>query len=174
MPTRELCIQVEDEIEKLSKGTGIKSVAIFGGVSYEPQLKALKEGVHKLKVRAWDIVNNMGENEIEFEVVNNEEIQLQHVLNYPNPFTTSTSFFFEHNQPNVILDINITIFTIGGKVVKCINDQQTNAGFRSNAIQWDGRDDYGNKIGKGVYIYRLRVRKEDGSSAEKIEKIVIL
>ena len=137
-------------------------------------LSTLKEGVHKLKVRAWDIVNNMGENAIEFEVVNNEEIQLQHVLNYPNPFTTSTSFFFEHNQPNVTLDINITIFTIGGKVVKCINDQQTNAGFRSNAIQWDGRDDYGNKIGKGVYIYRLRVRKEDGTSAEKIEKIVIL
>ena len=46
VPTRELCIQVQDEIEKLSKGTGIRSVAIFGGVAYEPQLKALREGVH--------------------------------------------------------------------------------------------------------------------------------
>lgn len=46
VPTRELAIQVQDEVQKLSAGTGIKSVAIFGGVSYEPQLKALKEGVH--------------------------------------------------------------------------------------------------------------------------------
>ena len=46
VPTRELCIQVQEEFEKLSKGTGIKSVAIFGGVSYEPQIKALRSGVH--------------------------------------------------------------------------------------------------------------------------------
>ncbi|MCK9183418.1 MAG: DEAD/DEAH box helicase [Fibrobacteraceae bacterium] len=46
VPTRELAQQVEGEIEKIAKGTGIKSVAIFGGVSYEPQLRALREGVH--------------------------------------------------------------------------------------------------------------------------------
>ncbi len=46
VPTRELCIQVQEEFEKLSKGTGIKSVAIFGGVNYEPQIKALRSGVH--------------------------------------------------------------------------------------------------------------------------------
>ena len=46
VPTRELCIQVQEEFEKLSKGTGIKSVAIFGGVNYEPQIKALRAGVH--------------------------------------------------------------------------------------------------------------------------------
>ena len=46
VPTRELCIQVQEEFEKLSKGTGIRSVAIFGGVNYEPQIKALRAGVH--------------------------------------------------------------------------------------------------------------------------------
>lgn len=46
VPTRELAIQVHEEIEKLAEGTGIKSTAIFGGVSYEPQVKALKSGVH--------------------------------------------------------------------------------------------------------------------------------
>ncbi|MDR1759621.1 MAG: DEAD/DEAH box helicase [Fibrobacter sp.] len=46
VPTRELAIQVQNEIAKLSEGTGIKSVAIFGGVSYEPQLRSLREGVH--------------------------------------------------------------------------------------------------------------------------------
>ncbi|MCI5600385.1 MAG: DEAD/DEAH box helicase [Hallerella sp.] len=46
VPTRELAQQVENEIELLSEGTGIRSIAIFGGVGYDAQLRALREGVH--------------------------------------------------------------------------------------------------------------------------------
>ncbi len=49
-----------------------------------------------------------------------------------------------------------------------------NTGFRSNPIEWNGRDDYGDKLGKGTYVYRLKVRTADGQQAEKIEKIVLL
>lgn len=137
-------------------------------------LSTIAEGKHKLKIRAWDIVNNMGEAEIEFEVVNNEDIQLAHVLNYPNPFTTQTSFYFEHNQPNNTLDIQISIFTISGKLVKTIQTSQYMNGYRNEAISWNGLDDYGNRLAKGVYIYKLRIRNENGDIAEKIEKIVLL
>jgi hypothetical protein len=41
-------------------------------------------------------------------------------------------------------------------------------------IDWDGRDDYGSRIGRGVYIYRVKVRTSLGQSAEKFEKLVIL
>ena len=47
-------------------------------------------------------------------------------------------------------------------------------GFRSDAIQWDGKDEYGDKLAKGVYLYKLRVRNEKGEVAEKTEKIVII
>ncbi|MDX1493912.1 MAG: DEAD/DEAH box helicase [Longimicrobiales bacterium] len=43
-PTRELAQQVSDDTEALSKGTSIRSQAIFGGVGYEPQIQALKQG----------------------------------------------------------------------------------------------------------------------------------
>jgi ATP-dependent RNA helicase DeaD len=46
VPTRELALQVQSEIELLAKGSGIRSTPIFGGVGYEPQLRALREGVH--------------------------------------------------------------------------------------------------------------------------------
>ena len=143
-----------------------------GKLSYA--LSALTEGKHTLKLRAWDIVNNMGEAEIEFYVINDTGLVLNHVLNYPNPFTTHTSFYFEHNQPNTLLDIHISIFTISGKVVKNIHSTQYATGYRSDAIEWDGKDDYGNTLAKGVYIYKLAVRKPDGGVCEKIEKIVIL
>lgn len=134
----------------------------------------LAPGTHKLKVRAWDILNNVSERELEFVVASEEGFVLNHVLNYPNPFTTHTSFFFEHNRPGQQLDVLITIYTISGKVVRTLEATQLGDGFRSDPIEWDGLDDFGDKIGKGTYIYRLRVRTADGEQAEKIEKLVIL
>lgn len=136
--------------------------------------EGLSLGTHKLKVRAWDILNNVTEKELEFVVTSDEGFTLDHVLNYPNPFTTHTSFYFEHNRPGEQLDILITVYTISGKVVKILESTQYNEGFRSDAIEWDGLDNYGDKIGKGTYLYRLRVRTANGEQAEKVEKIVIL
>ncbi|NCA95858.1 MAG: hypothetical protein EOM74_02650 [Methanomicrobia archaeon] len=95
-------------------------------------------------------------------------------------FTTATygclqtSFYFEQNQPGSLLDVQIQIFTISGMLVKNIRQSVTMQGFRSDAIQWDGRDDFGDKLAKGVYLYKLRVRNENGEIAEKTEKIVII
>lgn len=136
--------------------------------------KELSAGAHKLKVRAWDILNNSSESELEFVVASEEGLVLDHVLNYPNPFTTRTSFYFEHNRPGEVMDIMVTIYTISGKVVKTLESTQCNQGFRSEPIIWDGLDDFGDKIGKGTYIYRLKVRTANGEQAEKIEKVVIL
>lgn len=43
-PTRELAQQVCDDSEALAKGTRVRAASIYGGVGYDPQLKALKEG----------------------------------------------------------------------------------------------------------------------------------
>ena len=66
VPTRELCIQVEDEIEQLSEGTGIRSVAIFGGVSYEPQLKALRNGVHIIVATPGRLMDHVQRGNVDF------------------------------------------------------------------------------------------------------------
>ena len=140
-------------------------------------LQGLEAGIHTLKVRAWDICNNSSEASIDFVVKTDEKLLLDHVLNYPNPFTTKTSFFFEHNQPAETFDILIHIFTVSGKLIKTLHDPYRFLEGNSNRrfpIEWDGRDEYGDKVGKGVYIYRLTVRNSQGETAEKIEKIAIL
>jgi hypothetical protein len=137
-------------------------------------LQNLTPGMHTIKVRAWDICNNPSEASIDFVVKADDKLILEHVLNYPNPFTTKTSFFFEHNQPAETFDILIHIFTISGKLVKALQSTQFLEGNRSFPIEWDGRDEYGDKIGKGVYLYRITVRNSQGETAEKIEKIAIL
>jgi hypothetical protein len=136
--------------------------------------KSLEAGPHNLKVKVWDVYNNSSEQTIEFIVNTGEDLVLDHVLNYPNPFTTHTQFFFEHNQPNADLDILVQVFTVSGKLVKTIDYQSPASGYRVGPIDWDGRDDYGSRIGRGVYIYRVKVRTSLGQSAEKFEKLVIL
>lgn len=136
--------------------------------------KELEEGRHTLKLKAWDVYNNSAEAYTEFVVAKSASIALDHVLNYPNPFTTYTEFWFEHNQPSSSLDVQIQVFTISGKLVKTLEAYVNTEGFRAEPIPWDGRDDFGDKIGRGVYVYRLKVRGEDGSYADKFEKLVIL
>ena len=138
------------------------------------QLPELEVGVHTLTIKAWDVVNNSSEITVEFRVVEPERLVLDHVLNYPNPFTTHTNFWFEHNRPNEELRIFIQIYTVSGKLVKTLRETIFSTGNRSNEVEWNGQDEYGSKIGRGVYIYRLKVQTPDGQSAEKWEKIFIL
>jgi hypothetical protein len=74
----------------------------------------------------------------------------------------------------VPVNVDVQIFTVSGKLVKTIESTFASSGFRSEPIAWNGLDDFGDRIGKGVYVYRLRVRTPDGKSAEKFEKLVIL
>lgn len=134
----------------------------------------LSQGTHKLRIKAWDVYNNSAEANTEFIVSPSAQFALKHVLNYPNPFTTHTQFYFEHNRPCNSLDVQVQVFTVSGRLVKTIETQMRTEGYRSEAIDWDGRDDYGNKIGRGVYVYRVKVRSMDGSYADKFEKLVIL
>jgi hypothetical protein len=143
-----------------------------GKITY--QLKKLEVGAHKLTVKVWDVHNNSSEDYTEFIVAPSEDIIIKNLLNYPNPFTTSTSFYFEHNQPSAELDVLIQVFTVSGKLVKTIESQVTATGYRCGPFVWDGLDDFGSRIGRGVYIYRLKVRTNSGKTIEKFEKLVIL
>ncbi|MCH8534393.1 MAG: type IX secretion system sortase PorU [Flavobacteriaceae bacterium] len=144
------------------------------GTVYFP-LRDLEEGLHTLRFRAWDTYNNSSTTEITFMVTSDDEIQLTRVLNYPNPFVDYTEFWFNHNRPFEPLEVMVQVFTVTGKVVWTENQIINTDGFLSRDIKWDGRDDFGNRIGKGVYVYKLVVRSTlTNKKAEKYEKLVIL
>nr|WP_162845385.1 type IX secretion system sortase PorU [Labilibaculum antarcticum] len=143
-----------------------------GKISY--RLSDLETGEHEIQIKVWDNVNNSSENVLEFIVADNADLILKHVLNYPNPFTTNTGFYFEHNQASRELDVLIQILTVSGKLIKTIETTVNSAGNRVGPIQWDGKDDFGNSIGRGVYFYRVKVRADDGKVVNKFQKLVIL
>lgn len=143
-----------------------------GAVLYP--LSKLVKGRHTLEVKAWDVLNNSGVGYTEFLVEEKANIALYHVLNYPNPFTTNTRFMFEHNKPGVALEVKIEIFSVSGKVVKTILKNINTTGYRVDDIAWDGLDDYGDKIGKGVYIYRVTLNDDSGKKVSQYQKLVLL
>ena len=143
-----------------------------GKVKY--RLVDLEPGWHTLTIKAWDVYNNSSTTQIRFQVVSNEELKLEKVLNYPNPFVNYTEFWFTHNHPFEDLDVMVQVYTISGKLVWQHRQTVLTTGFLSRDIIWDGRDNFGNKLAKGVYVYKLTVRTSTGKTAKKIEKLVIL
>lgn len=144
-----------------------------GSVIYP--LSDIAPGRHSVTVKAWDVYNNSGDGYTEFVVAESADLALSHVLNYPNPFTDQTAFWFEHNRPGDVLDVKVEVFTVSGKRVITLQQQVATDGYRVDSITWDGRDAYGDVIGKGVYVYKLSVRAaSDNSKAHEFEKLVIL
>lgn len=159
--------------------TGVLDKPNQGEVRYP--FKNLEEGPYKLLVKAWDVANNAAEETLNFIVSNNASIALKNVLNYPNPFTDKTCFQFNHSLGNSLLDVRIEIFNITGNRVKTIEGiwSGTETLTLGDCISWDGRDDFGDPLGRGVYLYRVYV-SSSGSSGQSIsgesrfEKLVLL
>jgi len=138
------------------------------------RLTQLSEGKHTITLKAWDVHNNSSEMTMEFVVEASSNLVVRNVLNYPNPFSTRTTFHFDHNKPGQPLSIQLQIMTIGGKVVKQFFTEEMTASAHLNPFEWDALDEFGDKLSKGVYLYRLRVKSESGEWVEKYEKLLIL
>ncbi len=134
-------------------------------ILFSPQL--ISDGDYKLLVQAADKSGNQSANidyQIEFEVVNRSTIS--EVLNYPNPFSTSTQFVFTLTGAKVPDEFKIQIMTVSGKVVREITQAEIGPiriGRNFSQYRWDGRDEFGDRLANGVYLYRViaRLQGED-------------
>jgi hypothetical protein len=129
-------------------------------VEYRPE--PLADGLHALRVQAEDVSGNKAGSEpyqVSFEVVN--ESQITHFYPYPNPFSTSTRFVFTLTGSEIPEDLIIQIMTVSGKVVREITRDEIGPiriGTNITEYAWDGRDEYGDRLANGVYLYRVKVR----------------
>ena len=154
-----------------------------GSVTYP--FRNLAPGEHTLTFRVWDINNNSTTETLRFIVKDeaSQNLVINRPLNWPNPFTDKTYIHFEHNCDD-ILDVNVQIFTITGKLVKTISQtvmaEPFLQGFRTprHSIGWDGKDDFGDAVGKGTYIFKIFARSQNQEKckggATAIEKMVLL
>ncbi len=143
-----------------------------GTINYP--LSDLSPGKYTATLKAWDINNNSSTASITFEVKAPNEFYIENLQNYPNPFSTGTYFTFEHNLINENLDITILIYSLTGELLHEINENLYTDGYKIPPIYWNGNIQGGHSVGKGLYIYKLIVKKEDGTISENYNRLIIL
>ncbi len=126
-------------------------------IEYQPE--KLDDGIYTLQVQGQDNSGRKSGTEpytINFEVVN--ESTITNFYPYPNPFSTSTRFVFTLTGAEIPDQIKIQIMTVTGKVVREITQDELGPlriGNNLTDYAWDGRDEYGDQLANGVYIYRV-------------------
>ena len=130
------------------------------------------EGVYELLVQGSDKSGNLSgdlEYKISFEVINSSAIT--HMMNYPNPFSSSTQFVFTLTGSKIPDEIQIQIMSVTGKVVREISEDELGTiriGRNITDFAWDGKDDFGDQLANGVYLYKVKA-KIDGEDIEHLD-----
>jgi hypothetical protein len=126
------------------------------------------DGPLSITVKAWDNANNSAQATASVNVGSAEDFRILEFLNYPNPFTGQTTFYFRTN--GVPTKASIEVFTVAGRRIRTFDwaaDGQT---------IWDGTDEVGDRVANGVYLTKLKVFgravEAVGSGADKIAERV--
>ncbi|MGE5498517.1 MAG: FlgD immunoglobulin-like domain containing protein, partial [Syntrophothermus sp.] len=134
-----------------------------GTIKYN--FNGLESGDYKIQVRAWDIFNNSSESEEHFTVTGGSDLVIRDVLNYPNPFSSNTTFTFQRNTASPV-DVKIKVYTVAGRMIKEMESMAVTDKFVR--IDWDGRDNDGNLLGNGVYLYKVIIKNADGEAKQEV------
>ncbi|MDP6261570.1 MAG: T9SS type A sorting domain-containing protein, partial [Candidatus Marinimicrobia bacterium] len=132
----------------------------------QPNLDGFSETIN-IHIKAWNSANKPSEKDIYLNQAENNSLRLFQVMNYPNPFKTSTQFVFEISTP---AEVSIDVYTLSGRKIKSFEKKtfQT-AGYYT--VNWeDGRDSFGGELANGVYLYRVKA-DANGSSVSTIGRM---
>jgi len=139
----------------------------------EYPIYGMEIGEHNLQVKAWDNSNNSSIVETNFIVLDDSELAIKELLTWPNPMTDACSFRFQISQNATV---EIKVYTVAGRMVKRFEPFYATAGYTIAPELWDGRDDAGDRLANGVYLYKVIAKGENNGkrvSAEKISKVII-
>lgn len=137
---------------------------------FRPELK--DDGEYELTINGKDKSENTTgsiEYKVIFQVYNKPMIS--NMLNYPNPFTSSTAFVFTITGNEIPQNIRIQVMTVTGKIVREITKSELGPlriGRNITEFKWDGTDQYGQKLANGIYLYRV-ITNLNGKSLDKFK-----
>lgn len=197
-PNPDLMAEVYSDVGINTSGLGIgrELTAVLDGNTIEPILlndyyttvedsyqrgsilyafENLAEGPHSLKVRVWDVANRSATAETQFVVASRVSTAVDHVLNYPNPFTESTRFQLNHNQVGTPLRIQVRIYDQAGNLATQLDSRLTPSSYVLDHLSWEGQRADGSPLQKGIYLYEIRVTNEEsGEVVRKYSRLVLM
>ena len=143
----------------------------LGTISY--RLSDLTQGHHTLRLRAWDVYNNVSERTIEFNVVEGLAPDITDLYATPSPASSYTTFYVRHTQPDATVLFDVEVFDLMGRLVWSSNLTGRSDMFSTVPITWDLTDNGGRRVPRGIYIYRATISTDGVKTNSKAKKIAV-
>ncbi len=144
------------------------------GVSHiNYQMDELADGNHSLMLRVWDVVGNMSEKTITFNVAKGTKPQLFKIYSTTNPAKEKAVFYVVHDRPDAVLTVNMGIYDMMGHTVWTTTATGRSDMFKSMPITWDLTDGSGCRVQRGIYVYRATVSADGSDEAAITQRIAV-
>lgn len=143
----------------------------LGNITY--QLNDLAPGQHTLRLRVWDVYNNVGEKTITFNVINGLAPEIADVYCAANPASVETSFYVKHNRPDAVVSVTIEVFDLMGHRVWSATQSGRSDMYTSVPVTWDLTDVSGRRVPRGIYVYRATITTDGVKEATKAKKLAV-
>lgn len=143
----------------------------MGSINY--QLSDLAPGMHTLRLRVWDVFNNVGEKTITFKVVNGLAPTISDVYCAANPASVETSFYVKHNRPDAVVSVTIEVYDLMGRLVWNTTQSGRSDMYTSTPVTWDLTDRSGRRVPRGIYVYRATITTDGVKEATKAKKLAV-
>lgn len=137
------------------------------------EMDPLSEGNHTLTLRVWDIFGNLGERTINFKVDKAIAPQLLRAWTTANPAKTKADFYVEHNRPDAMLTVTVSVYDMMGHAVWTATSTGRSDMYKSSPVTWNLQDGSGMRVARGIYIYRVTVRDDNGGEATINQRIAV-
>ena len=142
-----------------------------GTLSYT--LNDLTPGRHLLRLRVWDVYNNMSERTVSFNVVKGLKPDIYEVYSTNNPARYETTFYVKHNRPDAVLTMGIEVYDLMGRLVWRTRQNGVSDSYTSFPVTWDLRDLGGRRVPRGIYVYRAILSTDGIQEATKSKKLAV-
>jgi hypothetical protein len=164
----DLSLLVDGPVDLVEGYTYNEGSSSSGSVSYRlPTGLSTEEGAnrYRVEVNASDNFSNRSTSELSFEVVEAGDLKLTNVINFPNPFSDETTISFRLPRR---ADVAVRVYTVGGRMVRKLSSPGVSGWGH---VLWDGRDEQGDKVSNGVYIYKITAVSSATGRREEAEAI---
>ena len=142
-----------------------------GSISY--QLSDLPQGMHTLRLRVWDVYNNVSEKTIAFNVIQGLAPEIADIYSLFDDSAGETAFYVKHNRPDAVVSVTIEVYDLMGRPVWRTTQSGRSDMFTSTPVIWDLMDNGGRRVPRGIYIYRATISTDGVQVATKSKKLAI-
>ena len=142
-----------------------------GSLAY--QLPELSPGKHNLMFTVWDNANNSSYASLSFNIAASKQPEIYQLYTDCNPAVTDVTFTVASDRPMARLEYTIDVFDLSGRKVWSNTETSSSAADSTISMHWNLNDSEGNRVERGIYLYRATLATPEGYVRTKTQRLAV-